>query len=114
MSGRWKDHEDTIAPKWKNIVEKIASLSTENIVLDYDLFDEDEVFLFTVDGVNFTTCEPRAKNPGPQNYDHKSNSAGVSYEVAVAIRVSQSLRVSSMYILFSHIWYFLSFYSTIK
>ena len=89
MSGRWKDHEDTIGKKWKTVVEQIASLSPEHIVFDPDLFAEDEIFLLTVDGVNFTCTEPRAKNPGPQNYDHKSNSAGVSYEVAVAIRVSE-------------------------
>lgn len=64
MSGRWKDHEDTIGPKWKAIVEKIASLSAENIVFDPDLFDDDEFFWFTVDGVNFSSYEPRAKNPG--------------------------------------------------
>ena len=89
MSGRWKDHEDTIAPKWKRIAEQIASLADEKIVFDETLFADDEIFLLTVDGVNFTCNEPRAKNPGPKNYDHKSNSAGVSYEVAVAIRVSR-------------------------
>ena len=50
MSGRWTDHEDTIAPKWKGIVEKIASLADENIVFDESLFAEDEIFWLTVDG----------------------------------------------------------------
>lgn len=48
----------------------------------------------SIDGVNFTTCEPRAKNPGSHWYDPKSHSACVSYEVAVDILRSQILWIN--------------------
>ena len=48
----------------------------------------------SVDGVNFTIHEPRAKNPGSHWYDHKSHSAGISYEVAIDVRRSQILWIN--------------------
>ncbi|KAL7527586.1 hypothetical protein ACHAWF_002234, partial [Thalassiosira exigua] len=91
MAGRWKCHEETYRKRWKVIVAAIASL--KNIwknSLDAD-FPEDQIFILTVDGVNFTIYEPRMNEPGPKWYDHKSNSAGISYEVAIDIRRSRIL-----------------------
>lgn len=48
-------------------------------------FDEDEVFLISVDGVHCKIFEPRT-DPGSKWYSHKHNSAGVCYELGVAIR----------------------------
>lgn len=52
------------------------------------LFDEDrgkdEVFILSVDGVHCKICEPRTE-PSSQWYSHKSNGAGLTYELGIAI-----------------------------
>ena len=89
MAGRWNCHEQTYRGKWKEVVGAIASLRGEKIKFDPSDFPEDQIFLLTVDGVNFSICEPRVKNPGSQWYDHKSHSAGLTYLVTVDVRKSR-------------------------
>ena len=89
MAGRWKCHEQTYREKWKEVVTAIADLHVEKIKFDPSDFPEDQIFLLTVDGVNFSIREPRVKNPGSHWYDHKTNSAGVSYLVAIDVRRSR-------------------------
>lgn len=48
-------------------------------------FDNDDVYIISVDGVHCQIWEPR-KDPGAQHYSHKSNSAGKAYEIGIAIR----------------------------
>ena len=48
-------------------------------------FDDEEVFIISVDGIHCEIQEVR-KDPGAKWYSHKSNSAGVSYELGIAIR----------------------------
>ena len=91
QAGRWGIDECTFRSRWKDIVKAIAGLKAKKIKFDPDDFPDDQIFLLTVDGVNFTIHEPRASDPGSHWYDHKSHSAGVSYEVAVDIRVSRIL-----------------------
>ena len=89
MAGRWGCHEQTYRGRWKEVVGAIASLRDEKIKFDPSDFPEDQIYLLTVDGVNFSICEPRVKNPGSQWYDHKSHSAGLTYLVAVDVRKSR-------------------------
>jgi hypothetical protein len=88
LAGRWGLHEETIREKVHDITKKIAKLKSMKIRLDFEDFDDDEVYIFSVDGVHFTINEVRT-TPGPEWYDPKSNSAGLAYEVAVAIRSSK-------------------------
>ena len=87
MAGQWDCHDDTARTTWKKVVEMIASLREKKIKFDPADFDDDLIYLFTIDGVHFTVNEQR-KDPGPKWYDHKSHSAGLGYEICVAIRRS--------------------------
>jgi hypothetical protein len=75
-------------------VKGIAALKEKKIKFDPHDFPAGQVFLMSVDGVNFTFCEPRAENPGSHWYDHKSHSAGISYEVAVDVQHSRILWIN--------------------
>ncbi|KAL7527041.1 hypothetical protein ACHAXR_001767, partial [Thalassiosira sp. AJA248-18] len=104
MAGRWKCHEETYRHKWKTGVAAIAALRDQKIKFDPSDFPDDQIFLLSVDGVNFTMNEPRVHReqvpsqnlavvpttiklgPGSHWYDHKSHSAGVSYEIGVDVR----------------------------
>jgi DDE superfamily endonuclease len=83
LSGRWDLHENTIRPALKNCSESIQSLKGTKVV--WGTFDEDEVFLITVDGVHCRIREVR-KDPGAKWYDHKSNGPGLAYELGIALR----------------------------
>ena len=89
MAGRWNCCEQTYREKWKRIVAAIAALREDKIKFDPSDFPEDQIFLLTVDGVNFRIWEPRVKNPGSRWYDHKSHSAGLTYLVAIDVRRSR-------------------------
>jgi len=89
MAGRHGCCEQTYREKWKRIVAAIAALRKDKIKFDPSDFPDDQVFLLTVDGVNFRIREPRVKNPGSHWYDHKSHSAGVTYLVAIDVRRSR-------------------------
>ena len=89
MAGRWGCHEQSYRAKWKEVVAAIAALHSEKIKFDPSDFPEDQIFLLSVDGVNFSINEPRVKNPGSHWYDHKTHSAGVSYLVAMDVRKSR-------------------------
>ena len=110
MAGRWKCDKKTYRRKWKEGVAAIASLRGAKIKFDPSEFPEDQVYLLTVDGVNFRRTEPRvgrdrkpaacgvehvevptAKNLGPGShwYNHKSHSAGITYEVGLDVRSSR-------------------------
>jgi hypothetical protein len=89
MAGRWQCCEETYRKKWKEVVAAIADLRGQKIKFDPSDFPEDQIFLLSVDGVNFTINEPRVNNPGSHWYDHKSHSAGLSYLVAVDVRRSR-------------------------
>ncbi len=75
-------------------MEAIAVLKEKKIKFDPDNFPQGQVFLVSVDGANFTIHEPRAKNPGLHWHDHKSHSAGISYEVAIDVCPSQTLWIN--------------------
>jgi hypothetical protein len=94
QAGRWGIDENTFRHRWKDIVKAIAALKEKKIKFDPDDFPRGQVFLMSVDGVNFTIHEPRAKNPGSHWYDHKSHSAGISYEVAIDVRRSRILWIN--------------------
>jgi hypothetical protein len=94
QAGRWGMDENTFRHRWKETVKGIAALKEKKIKFDPHDFPAGQVFLMSVDGVNFTIREPRAENPGSHWYDHKSHSAGISYEVAVDVRCSRILWIN--------------------
>ena len=86
LSGRWGYHEDTIATHVKSCTKQIQNLKHKKIV--FGGWDPEEKFPFTVDCVHFKINEPRT-DPGKKWYSHKSNSAGLTYEFALATRRDQ-------------------------
>ena len=90
LAGRWGLRKETIRKKVRGLTKKIAKLKSKKIRLDFGDFDDDEIYIFSVDGVHFTKHEVRTK-PGPEWYGTKSNSAGLAYEVAVAIQSSSKI-----------------------
>jgi hypothetical protein len=89
LSGRWGYHEETCRKRAKQIIAgMIHSLKEEKI--KWIEFDDNETFWISMDGVHCRIQEPR-KDPGAKWYDHKSNGAGVAYEIALAIRSSNCL-----------------------
>lgn len=83
LSSRWDLCEDTIRVKTKECARKIQSLKPKKIV--FGGWEDSEIHIITVDGVNFTTQEFRL-DPHAKWFDHKSKSSGLTYEFAVAIR----------------------------
>jgi hypothetical protein len=82
LAGRWCYHEETCRPKIKEIACLIQNLKEQKIKWgDF----ADETFICSVDGVHCRIYEAR-KDPGSKWYSHKSNSAGVVYELGIAIR----------------------------
>jgi hypothetical protein len=55
------------------------------IVFDSSSFPEEEIYIITVDGVNFITEEFRL-NPSTEYFDHKSHSCSLKYEFAISLR----------------------------
>jgi hypothetical protein len=78
---------------WRNLLGCLSPYVSDSIVngsffyhkIVWGNFDEDDVYIITVDGVHCRIWEPR-KDPGTKHYSHKSNSAGKSYEIGIAIR----------------------------
>ena len=64
LAGLWDIDENTFHHKWKVTVKRIAALKEKKIKFDPLDFPAGQVFLMSVDGVNFTSSEPRAENPG--------------------------------------------------
>ncbi|KAL7537676.1 hypothetical protein ACHAXR_011645 [Thalassiosira sp. AJA248-18] len=83
LAGRWGNCEDHIRAKVKEYARKIQSLKTKKIV--FGGWGDEEVHIITVDGVNFMVQEFRL-DPGAKWFDHKTKSAGLTYELAIAIR----------------------------
>lgn len=55
-------------------------------------FHSEEVHIISVDGVNFSTQEFRL-DPSSKWFDHKTKSAGLTYELALAIRRQQLVSI---------------------
>jgi DDE superfamily endonuclease len=90
MAGRWGQGEDTIRGKVRRVSEVIQLLKEKKIT--WGGFSDDETFIVSVDGVHCRIFEPR-NDPGSKWFDHKTNSAGVAYEVALAIRSSRVVHI---------------------
>ncbi|KAL7530043.1 hypothetical protein ACHAXR_005821 [Thalassiosira sp. AJA248-18] len=67
----------------KDYARKMASMEQDKVILGG--FDEREVYIFSLDDVHFLTEEFRL-DPSSKWYDFKSNSTGLKYEFAMAIR----------------------------
>ena len=83
-----------IEKKWKENIARVAALKSEKINFSLLDFPDDQIYLLSVDGVNFSINEPRGKKAGSKWYDHKTHSAGISYEVALNIRESKILWIN--------------------
>ena len=86
LSGKWDFCEQHIREKVKAYARMIQSLKPKKIV--FGGWDDDEIYILTVDGVNFKTQEFRS-DPSAKWYDHKSKSSGLTYQFACAIRHNQ-------------------------
>lgn len=81
MSGWWQLHPDTIT-KWTwKFVSLIQKLKPEKVKWE---FEQDTIFLISVDGVHCKTYEAR-KNPSSKIYSHKSSGPALAYELGISI-----------------------------
>lgn len=84
LSGIWQiDDLAIIRQTVKEYVQKIASLFDAKII--FGGFEDDDMYPIAIDGMHATTNEFR-HDPSTSHYDFKSNSAGVKYEFALALR----------------------------
>ena len=83
-AARFQVGKQTMREKTWYYVKKIAALKRIKIVMPTEW---DTTFIMSVDGAHFRLNEPRDPHyrRHGKNYSHKSNSAGVNYEVAVAL-----------------------------
>jgi hypothetical protein len=83
LSARWDVSENRLRDILKQYAAMIQGLKQSKVT--WGNFDEDEVFIISVDGVHCKIQEVR-KDPGAKWFSHKSNGPGVSYELGIAIR----------------------------
>ena len=85
LEGPWNVCPETIGATVKLYTKAIQRLKEHKIKwFEEGEIDEDEINLITVDGVHCRTFEVR-KDPSTKWYSHKSHSAGLAYELAIAI-----------------------------
>lgn len=75
--------KETMRDQIRKYVNALAALKELKIVWK-DLNEIDEAFVLSVDGVHFRIKEPR-KHPSANWCSHKSNSAGLAYEIGMSI-----------------------------
>ena len=86
IEGPWKICPQTIGDKIMIYAKAIQRLKKHKVKWFEDGdYDDDEIFLVSVDGIHCRTFEVR-KDPGKKWYSHKSHGAGLAYELAIAIR----------------------------
>ena len=83
MAGDWGLNEKTVREKVRAYCWWIQVLIEIKVI--FGDFHHDEMFWCSVDGVHCMIYEPR-KDPSSKWYLHKSNSAALTYELAIAIR----------------------------
>jgi hypothetical protein len=83
MAGDWDYDEKTIRVKVRKLTNSIAGLKDQKIV--FGDFEDDEIFWISIDGVHCCIYEPR-RDPSSKWFSHKSNGAGLTYELGIAIR----------------------------
>ena len=84
MTSRWKLDEKHIGLKLKKVGMKMQQASKQIIVLNLSDYDDKEIIILSVDGVNYRTTEFRL-DPSTDWYDHKHNGPGLTYEYAVSV-----------------------------
>jgi hypothetical protein len=83
MAGGWDYDEKTLRRKVRKTSQLIAGLKDQKIV--FGGFEGDEIFWISIDGVHCCIYEPR-RDPSSKWFSHKSNGAGLTYELGIAIR----------------------------
>ena len=72
--------------RWTNFyILKIQALKWETIIWNLD--DSDKDFIISIDGIHCSIEEPKhaTKTLDPKYYSHKTNKAGLAYEIALSL-----------------------------
>jgi hypothetical protein len=96
LAGRWDYDESLCSSKCKKIAKRLQSFKDKVIVFDPNMFGDEEIHIITVDCVNFITQEFRL-DPSTKWFDHKSHSAGLKYEFALAIWHNRCVWINGPY-----------------
>jgi hypothetical protein len=83
LSARWDYSENRVRAAVKEYATMVQGLKKTKVV--WGNFDEEEVFIISVDGVHCRIQEVR-RDPGAKWFDHKSNGPGLAYEIGIGIR----------------------------
>lgn len=94
MAGFFHTDDQTLREHIREYVNAIAALKGEKIVWDID--NREETFLISVDGVQFRINEPRT-TPSARWCSYKFKSAGLAYEIAIAIHDSKVVWINGPY-----------------
>jgi hypothetical protein len=86
LAGRWALSKKKICVTCWLCVQKIQELKERKV--QWGNFEDNEVFIISVDGVHCQVQEVR-RAPGSKWYSPKHHSAGVSYELGIAIQQNQ-------------------------
>lgn len=87
--------DEKTARRWiKFYVEKIQGLKYQTIVWNLDESDKD--FIASIDGIHCSIEEPshKTKSLDPKYYSHKTNKAGLSYEIALSLYEPKLVSIS--------------------
>ena len=84
LSARWKLDEETLRGNIWKVLKLIQAHRDHFIYFDPKEFKAGQVHLLSVDTVSYPWQEVRI-DPGKKWYDHKTNSAGVKYEMALPL-----------------------------
>lgn len=108
----YPDNAGSFASRWKQCkrysygkriwewIEKIAALKEEKIVWESELDEDDgDIFIVTVDGVDFRVNEPNngVVNVDKKQHSHKYKHAALKYEIAVGLVSGKAVHVSGPY-----------------
>ena len=91
MAGRWGHCEEFCRKTVKDVASRIQRLKSKKI--KFGPFDEKQQYVGTIDCVHCETFEFRTE-PHSKWYSHKSNGAGVTYEVVIDILYDRVIWVS--------------------
>ena len=94
MAGHFALDDNTLRNHIKKYVNAIAALKGEKIV--WDIGNNPETFLISVDGVHFRVNEMR-KQPSSRWCSYKFKSAGLAYEVGIAIYHNKIVWINGPY-----------------
>lgn len=90
--------DEKTARRWiKFYTVKIQGLKHQTIVWNLD--ESDKVFIASIDGIHCSIEEPphKTKSLDPKYFSHKTNKAGLSYEIALSLYEPKIVSISGPY-----------------